>query len=68
MSEVEQDCELCLNPNGNYELGRVCCCVRLILAEPRKDVRRALLDRWKQKNSTLAERVEREVKARWKKP
>ncbi len=59
------ECELCLIDSPVYEFGRVCCRVRYIIGEPRLEVRRAWLERWKNKNHVLGEKVEREVTARW---
>lgn len=61
------DCELCVVDSAVYELGMVCCRVRLLMNEPRKEVRRALLERWQRKDRAGAKRVEDEVRARWKK-
>jgi hypothetical protein len=35
--------------------------------EPRKEVRRALLERWQRKDRVGAKKVEDEVRVRWKK-
>ena len=61
------DCELCVVDSAIYELGRLCCKVRLLMNEPRKEVRRALLERWQAKDRSAASKVEEEVRARWKK-
>ena len=64
-AEVVIDCELCVVDSPVYEMGRVCCCARYLMHETRLEVRRAWLDWKKRKNRTLAERVEKEVSARW---
>jgi hypothetical protein len=64
-AEVVTDCELCAMDSAVYQMDRVCCCVRYLMHETRLEVRRAWLDWKKRKNRTLAERVEKEVSARW---
>lgn len=68
--QVEQDgpivdCGLCTKDSAIYELGRLCCRVRLLMKEPRKEVRKALLERWQRKDRAGAKRVEDEVRMRW---
>lgn len=59
------ECELCLVDSPVYEFRRMCCRVRYIVGEPRLEVRRAWLDRWKKKNHVFGEKVEQGVKAKW---
>lgn len=64
-AEVLTDCELCVVDSPVYQMGRVCCRVRYIMAEPRLEVRRAWLERWKRRDGTMGAKVEKAVEARW---
>ena len=61
------NCKWCALDNGNYDMSLICCKVRYLLQEPRKEVRRAWLDRWAKKyGSEDVEAVKAELLKRWK--
>jgi hypothetical protein len=65
---LEGDCELCIAGSPVYNFNRVCCCVRMILGEPRIEVRRAWMDRFSgQKSKWMFQQIEQELKTKWKK-
>lgn len=55
---------MCAAMSPVFDFSLVCCRVRYIVNEPRLEVRRAWLERWKRKDGAMGEAVEREVAAR----
>lgn len=61
------ECELCATKPGHYQFTNICCRVRFLLLEPRREVRLAWLARWRRYDSAAAKEIEEQVKARWAK-
>jgi hypothetical protein len=59
------ECELCATKPGHYQFTNICCRVRFLLLEPRREVRLAWLARWRRYDSAAAKEIEEQVKARW---
>ena len=64
-AEKVVDCDLCVQDSPVYNFGSVCCRVRFVIGEPRLEVRRMWIDRWKKRDGEMGTAVEREVMARW---
>lgn len=59
-------CECCTEDKGVYDFSNQCCKVRYLIKEPRLDVRRALMDKWKKELGTEAfNNLVSEVKEKW---
>lgn len=58
-------CDLCAKDGPVYQHDRLCCCVRWLLKEPRREVRQAWLSRVSRRSRGLAEAVAAEVRLHW---
>lgn len=60
-------CKWCVLDNGNYDMSLICCKVRYLMHEHRKEVRRLWIERWKKKHGEKeGEAIKAELLKRWK--
>ncbi len=64
-TQVSTECELCATKPGHYQFNNICCRVRFLLLEPRREVRVAWIERWRRFDPAAAREIEEQVKARW---
>jgi hypothetical protein len=62
---MSADCELCATRSGVYQFKNICCRVRFLLGEPRREVRVAWIERWRRFDPAAAKEIEEQVKALW---
>lgn len=60
------ECELCAKRSAVLDFRRICCRVRFVMSLPSLEMRAGWLALWREKDGkTMAEEIEREVRAKW---
>ncbi len=61
------ECELCEKKSAILDFNRICCRVRFVMSLPTREMRVGWLERWRSRDgNAVADAVEKEVKAIWR--